>query len=177
MSHPLLNGKQKLREWAPPIVPAAPGVPLVKSTHQLEVRAVWMDGTHSTDWDMPQKHLAPLLKAAMRKLVNWKESEGFQFIQAPPPTWRPPPEGRWRRFPNAGFWWTGPEEAIVIGKFVHRGDPGESDFDGTAGPWPVAPERQVGAENLEATGGKVAYRVGGFWTVREHLVEVREERP
>lgn len=124
---------------------------------------------------MPPKHLERFLRGAMEKLITWKETEGYQFLYHPPDYWRPP--NGWYRHGSNSFWWMGPVEATVIGKYVYVGDEDEPDFTGRKGPWPSAPHRRVGEANLEQTGGKVAYRVGGFWTVREHLQEIPKNLP
>lgn len=157
-----------LRRWAKPIVPAGVGAPLVKKTHDLNFQLVWLDGSHSCDWDFNEKHLPKFLLEAMRKLIEWKKMQGYEFyhIQG-----SGPPDKSWRRFPNLGFWWKGPVEALVLGGYILRGDK-ERDFDGTVGPWPIAPQKRSGLEHLEEAGGKISYCVGGYFIVKETLTEV-----
>ena len=166
-----MNDRAHLRRWAKPIVPAVAGVPLIKSTHDLQLRLTWLDGSHSCDWDFDEKHLAKFLLGAILKLANWKQKEGYLFHNAPE-SWMPP-DLSWRRFRSKSFWWKGPLEAIVIGKLIYRGDEGERDFDGSKGPWPTAIQKRSGEQHLNDTGGKIAYRVGAYFVVREHLAEIR----
>lgn len=165
-----MTDQAHLRRWARPIVPAAAGVPLIKSTHDLQLRLTWLDGSHSCDWDFDEKHLSKFLLAAILKLANWKQKEGYLFHNAPN-SWTPP-DNTWRRFPGKAFWWLGPVEAIVLGGLISRGDEGERDFDGTKGPWLTAREMRSGEQHLNDTGGKIAYRVGAYFTVKQHLAEV-----
>lgn len=179
MSLPALNDQATLRRWAPSIVTPSAGGPLIRSTQDLQVRLTWMDGTVSCDWDFPAKatpeQARRFLIGAMRKLIAWKSGgddgkggQGYQFISL---NKRPPTKG-WHKFPSMNFWWTGPVEAIVLGGYVYRGDKGERDFDGTKGPWNIGRTLRSGEAHLNDTGGKVAYRVGGWFLVREWLNEV-----
>ena len=151
MSLPVLNTPGQLRRAALASGLASAGSPLIKVTPELEVRRVWIDGTHSADWDMPARHLPLFLRKAFDKLVAWKESEGY--LLAPKSNTPPPKDGYdWKAYPGGRFWWAGPYEAIVINGKAIRNTTGE--------------------ERLQETGGKIAYRVASYFYVREHLAEV-----
>jgi hypothetical protein len=181
--HPVLNTPAQMRRASTLLLPAVSGAPLIKSTRDLAVTAVWMDGTASCDVDMiktparVQKYLPGFLRKSFQTLVQWKESQGY--VLAPyNPGQQPPRHAKrynWVAMEGGRYWACGPFEALVIGGIKAREvDPrtGRS-FDVE-----IARKHTVGDERLQETGGKVAYRVASFFTVRQHLAElpVRRDR-
>lgn len=120
------------------------------------MRRVWLDGSHSFQYD--QRVTGHDLVKAFDKLVAWKAKEGYSL--APYQTGARPPRGAWKPIPGGRFWWEGPLDALVIGKVLKTaiGD--------------AAPRLTTGEEHLKETGGKIAFRVGSWFIVREHLAEL-----
>lgn len=160
-----MTNRAHLREWAAPIVPGGIGAPLVKATRNLDFKMVWLDGTHSVDWDFDEKHLPVFLLTTIKKLIDWKRKEGYEFYGAPRHWDAPSPD--WQRYPNLSFWWMGPVRAYVMGNTLMR--------DTEEGPMEIAGKFNGEEQHLKDTGGKIAYRVAGFFKVKEHLVEVLKE--
>lgn len=158
MSQPVLNSPAQLRRGAATLLPATADAPLIKVTPDLQLQRVWLDGSHSCDFDMPSTYRHDFLIKAFDKLVAWKESEGYAL--APYRSALKAPDRSWRMIPGGRFWWKGPLEAIVLGKFLRTAS------------GPAALRMTTGDAHLQETGGKVAYRVGSYFVVREHLAEV-----
>lgn len=156
MSLPVLNNPAQLRRAASPLLPSAAGVPLVKETPTLNLQRVWLDGSHSFQYD--QEVTGADLIHAFNKLVAWKESEGYML--APYRQAAVPPDNTWHPIRGGRFWWKGPLEALVIGKFIQTAI------------GPAAPRLTTGEEHLKETGGRIAFRVGTYFIVREHLAEL-----
>lgn len=137
---------------------ASADAPLMKATPELKVVKVWVDGSHSADWDMPQHHLPRFLIEAFEKLVKWQELQGLQL--APwQPNQRAGTKG-WKAFQGGRFWWQGPFEAHVFGDKLLNGKP-------------AARRQTTGEQRLRETGGKISYRVASYFLTREHLAEVK----
>lgn len=175
MSLPTLANPAKRREWALPILAPAAGVPLIRKTQNLEIRLIWLDGFHSCDWDFDPKYRDKFLLKAWEKLIAWKAGEmaithkGQGYGLPPFRASRRPPERGWHRFAAGRFWWKGPLEALVFGRHVYAGDRREPDFDGTKGPWLIGRVLRSGEDHLNDTGGRIGYRVGSWFTLRETL--------
>ncbi len=174
--HPVLNTPAQMRRGSTLLLPAVSGAPLVKSTPELGIQRVWLDGTMSCDVEMistpdrAAKYLPGFLLDAFSRLVRWKESQGYQLA-----FWEPglkPPKGekyKWQPMSGGRFWACGPFEALV---FKMRQVPHIDGVTGKRSMVDIANRQTTGEERLNETGGQVAYRVASYFTVRQHLAEV-----
>lgn len=159
--HGVVQSAKHLRKGNTPLLVPAGGATLIKTGPELKVVRVWLDGATSVDYDMPEKYLAEHLRKSFDALRLWKNAQEGHVL-APWDARARPPDKSWHPFKGGGrFWWKGPLEALVFGTQVST-------------PADVGPAQRFtpGAAHLQATGGKVAYRVGSYFTVREHLAEV-----
>jgi len=165
MPLPVLNTPAQLRRVAGLLLPASVGAPLVRSTLNLGVRRVWVDGVYSIDYDMPDKFLAEKLLHAFSELVRWQESQGLLLAPFDRKALAPRRSSNglpWRRWKQDGrFWVSGPTQALVF-----------QTIPTAIGP--AARRMTTGEENLRETGGKIAYRVASWFYQREYLAEVRK---
>ena len=153
---PVLNTPGQMRRAATPLLVSASGAPLIMETPNLKLRLDWIEGSHSFQYD--QQVTAADLIRAFNKLLAWQEAAGAQL--APYRQHAQPPDGSWHPIRGGRFWWKGPLEALVIGKFIKTaiGD--------------AAPRKRTGDDHLQDTGGRIAFRVGSYFIVREHLAEI-----
>lgn len=180
--HPVLNTPAQMRRASTLLLPAVSGAPLIKSTRDLAVTAVWLDGTASCDVDMiktmdrARKYLPGFLRQSFEALRAWKEASGYQLALFKPGQ-QPPPGAmlryKWTPMEGGRYWACGPFEALVMGGIkTQEVDP----RTGKVSTVEVARKHTVGDERLEETGGKIAYRVASFFTVRQHLAELPVRR-
>lgn len=165
------NTPAQLRRGATTLLPASSGAPLVKSTPNLGVKPVWIDGSYSCDYDMPRKHLRRHLTTAFERLVGWKQMEGYQLIPFRKALRAPRNDGHsWKPFDGGRFYWDGPFEALVIGRMLQVN---EYNDRGEIVKAEAARQMTTGEAHLHETGGKIAYRVGAWFVTKEHIAEVR----
>lgn len=174
---PVLNTPGQMRRAAGLLLPAASGAPLIKSTRELKVRRVWLDGTASCDYDMietpdrAQKYLPQFWQRSFNKFVEWQEKEGYVLCQYDPAARAPSARRQgytWYQW-SGRCWVAGPFEKIVLGgNRIKDVDPRTGREFYTE----VARKQTEGEERLNETGGLITYRFGSFFNVREHLAEL-----
>lgn len=170
--HPVLNTPAQMRRGATALLPAASGSPLIKVTPDLKVVKVWIDGATRVDYDMPIKHLPKVLVEAFRQLVRWQESNGLQLAPLTR-SLRPPLKVRQKVgtpwYDLGAFWASGPHQKLQTEmRTVTEVDP----ETGRRFKAPVANRMVNGDDYLQQANGEISYRVGAYFTVREHLAEL-----
>ena len=154
MTFPVLNTPSQLRRGATPSLSSSGGV-LIKSTPGLKVVRVWVDGMAHVYHDLPERLRPAFLLEAFGELLEWQEKKGLQWAPYEAKAKPPSPEG-WHRF--GGIWWKGPLQSVWA---LPRGQ-----------------ARLVAGEDyLNQAGGKVGYRVGSYFLVREQIAEVLVDEP